>query len=253
MAEIRYPQSDLDRLSLLKQCDKETARDKAASASYLVANLETGLTEFITRFAPAVTLVQEKRGQRGVEVDEKQTAVAELVQYIRDYWAGLERRIVRENLPRGLFIEYNLLRSGSNPMGTSLTKLLQYGDAIIAGEARIVAKGYAPMCNPNVLEIQAKRDAAFTEADDVDGANSELDRAQHALDPLRAEADRLIRVINAQMDASLYGMSADDVRSIKVRYGYDFYDRETATSTPLSAGVDPEPVDPIAPEETPPV
>ena len=245
MSEIKYPKSDLDRLSFFNQCAKEAARDRLAGDPYLVVNLETGLTEFITRFSPAVKLVQEKRGQRGVEVDEKQTAVAELDRYIRDYWAGLERRIVREDLPRGLFLEYNLLRSGENPMGSSLTKLLQYADAIADGEARIVAKGFAPMCNPNVIEIGAKRAAAFSEADDVDGANSELDRAQHALDALRAEADRLIRVTNAQMDATLYGMSRDDVRNVKTRYGYTFYNRETA--------VDEEEIPPITPEPEPPL
>ncbi len=243
MAELRYPASDRNRLALLEKCSKEATRDRLATAPYLVANLETAVDTFIAAYRPAIKLVQELRGQRGLEVDEKQTAVDELDRYVRDFWAVLERRIVRENLPRGLFIEYNQLRSGENATSRRLRDLLQYADDIVEGEARVVLKGFTPMSNPTAAEIAAKRDAAIAEAEDVDDVVSTLDRAQHAADALRPEADKLIRVVSAQFDASLYGMSADDVRSIKMRYGYDYYDRETA--------VTPEPVDPIAPEEEP--
>ncbi len=227
MIRLRYPSADKDRLMLLESCDAQIARDVADTRAYIPAALATAIQAHIAIFAPAVTQAMNRRGQRSVEVGEKQTAVSELERYVRDYWNVLERRIVREKLPHGLFIEFDLLLSGDDPVGRSVTDTLKYADNIVEGEASIVAKGYAPMCNPSAAEVAAKRAIVSTESTDVIVADTALDEAQHALEDARAEADKLIRFVVAQLDMALYGTDADDIRRIKERYGFKF-EGETA-------------------------
>ena len=239
MIRLRYPSADKDRLMLLESCDAQIARDVVDVRAYIPAALASAIQAHITVFDPAVTRAMNRRGQRSVEVAEKQTAVAELDRYVRDYWNVLERRIVREKLPHALFVEFDLLLGGDDPVGRAVTDMLKYADNIKEGESSIVAKGYAPMCNPSAAEVAVKRAAVSTESADVIIADTALDESQHALEDARAEADKLIRFVVAQLDMALYGSDADDVRRIKERYGFKF-DRETA--------VDDEPLDPITPE-----
>lgn len=220
----------------------QTAQDRLLARPYVVpTQMETMIQTFLAQFRPAYDHMLAERGSRGKEVDEKNTAVSELAQYVRDFWEVLQRRIAREKQPEALFIEYGQLRSGENADGQSAADLIDYADQIIKGEARVVADGYAPMTNPTVAEIEVKRAAAIAEIADVNTAKSNLDQAQHDLDVLRPEADKLIRIMNSQLDITLYGMSKDDVRAVKERYGFTFYDRETAI-------ID-DPIDPIAAEE----
>ena len=242
MATMEYPKSDENRIILLESIVKQTARDVTSARIRVPANLTTAIQTFITSYRPAIDLVLELRGVRGREVDEKQTAVDQLQQYVRDFWAVLERRISREDLSRGMFIQYDLLRSGDNPGGRALKDWLKYADHIIKGEAKTIAAGYAPMSNPSAAEVAAKRDAVVAEVDDVLTVGDDLDAAQHALDDARAEADKLIRLTSAQLDIALYGTDNDDVRNVKVRYGYEYYDE---------SAVAPADTEPIAPEEEP--
>ncbi|RLC28213.1 MAG: hypothetical protein DRH37_09855 [Deltaproteobacteria bacterium] len=237
MIRSRYPQADKDRLMLLESCAEQIARDVADTRAYIPAALATAIQAHILVFGPAVTRAMNMRGQRSVEVGEKQTAVAELDRYVRDYWNVLERRIVREKLPRGLFVEFDLLLGGDDPAGRSMTDMLKYADNIAQGEASIVAKGYAPMCNPSAAEVAAKRAAVSTESTDVIVADTALDEAQHTLEDARAEADKLIRFVVAQLDMALYGSDADDIRRIKERYGFKF-EGETAVVEETAVGGD---------------
>ena len=237
MIRSRYPQADKDRLMLLESCAEQIARDVADTRAYIPAALATAIQAHILVFGPAVTRAMNMRGQRAVEVGEKQTAVAELDRYVRDYWNVLERRIVREKLPRGLFVEFDLLLGGDDPAGRSMTDMLKYADNIAQGEASIVAKGYAPMCNPSAAEVAAKRAAVSTESTDVIVADTALDEAQHTLEDARAEADKLIRFVVAQLDMALYGSDADDIRRIKERYGFKF-EGETAVVEETAVGGD---------------
>ena len=94
MAELRYPASDRNRLALLEKCSKEATRDRLATAPYLVANLETAVDTFIAAYRPAIKLVQELRGQRGLEVDEKQTAVDA-------FFMSIAKTVVGKTIGRG--------------------------------------------------------------------------------------------------------------------------------------------------------
>ena len=244
MIRLQYPRADKDRLMLLQSCDEQIARDVADGRAYIPAALASAIQAHILILDPAVTRAMNLRGQRSVEVEEKQTAVSELERYVRDYWNVLERRIVREKLPRGLFVEFDLLLGGDDPVGRAVTDLLKYADNIAEGEASITAKGYAPMCNPSAAEVAAKRAAVSTESADVIVADTALDDAQHALEDARAEADKLIRFVVAQLDMALYGSDADDIRRIKQRYGFTFEGETAVVDDPL-APITPEPEPPI--------
>ncbi len=228
MAKIYYPRSDRDRLNVLEKSVEQSAQDRVVGQAYVVpVQMETIVQTFLIDYRPAVDLVLEMRGKRGKEVGEKTTAVSKLARFVRDFWEVLERRIEREELNRGLFIEYNQLLSGENPDGRSVQDWLDNAEYIIKGEDRAIADGFAPMANPSAAEVAAMRTAAVTEAADVDLAQSKLGKAQLEADALRPEADRLIRVMNAQLDITLYGVPSDTVRGIKERYGFTFYDQPT--------------------------
>lgn len=232
MPELRYPMTDRDRLTLLATAVTESPLDTAVQ---IPPAFQTQMQTFITSYRPAVDLLLDLRSRRGREVDEKQTAVNRLERHVRDFWAVLERRIGRQDLPESLFITYNQPRSGENPSGGRLQDWLDRAEDIINGDAIAVADGFEPMSNPNAAEVAAAREAAVTEAADVNTADRELDRAQHALDDMRAEADKLIRLLNGQLDLALYGLSADDARHTKARYGFTYYERALTEGEPAPA------------------
>ena len=245
MAELRYPLTDQNRLRVLEASVDQTAQDRLLARPYVVpTQMETMIQTFLAKFRPAYDHMLAERGTRGKEVDEKNTAVSELAQYVRDFLEVLQRRIAREKQPQALFIEYGQIRSGENATGQSAADVIDYADQIIKGEVRVIADGYAPMTNPTVAEIETRRTAAIAEIADVNAAKSNLDQAQHDLDALRPEADKLIRIMNSQLNITLYGMSKDDTRAVKERYGFTFYDRETASTG------DEETPAPITPEPT---
>ena len=228
MIRLRYPYTDDDRLILLDGCAAQIMRDRADSRPYIPDSLGNIIQAHILIYRPAVIRAMNTRGNRAVGVDGKITAVSELERYVRDYWNVLERRIVRENLPRGMFVQYNLLRSGGNPGGRALTDWLIYANDIIKGEAYAIERGYAPMSNPSATEVADKRAVVVAERANVIIANTALDEARNTLEAARAKADKLIRFVIAQLDIALYGVDADDVRRIKMRYGFKFDGGETA-------------------------
>ena len=247
MAQFRYPQTDEDRLDFLKSTLAQVGRDTLVLDTFVPATLATNIQTFVSNYDPALKAVLALRGERSIEVDEKQEAITALGVYVRDFWAGLERRVIRENLPRGLFVEYGQLRSGDNAPGRRLQDWLRYSERIIEGEAHAVAKGYTPMANPSAAEVAAKRVAVVSETDDVYTASSALDKAQHVMDDLRSEADRLIRFVNSQLDMTFYGDSPDDIRAVKERYGFNYADATTVPvipEEPETGGLDPAPSTP---------
>ncbi len=122
---------------------------------------------------------------------------------------------------------------------TDPNRLTLLETTLIEGDAAAVVMGYEPMSNPSAAEVDTARLAAIAEAADVTNADRALDDAQHALDDMRPEADKLIRLISGHLDMAMYGMSADDMRRKKERYGFTCYDRETAVPEEPETGEDP--------------
>jgi hypothetical protein len=225
MPELRYPRTDLNRLTLLERTVIEAPLNPATP---LPPAFLTQIQTFVTSYQPLVKQMETLRFERGHEVVEKRTAVDKLKRHVRDFWAVAKRRIDRQELNEALMLTYNLPLDGENPSGDRLQDWIDRANSIVEGDAAAVAKGYEPMSNPSAAEVDAARLAAIAEAADVTNADRTLDDAQHALDDMRPEADKLIRLISGQLDMALYGMSADDVRHKKERYGFTYYDRETA-------------------------
>jgi hypothetical protein len=245
MAELRYPTSDSSRLALLEAALTEIPLDESVQ---LPPAFVTDMQTFVTSYRPLVEKVQEERAKRGLEVTEKRTAVNQLDRYVRDFWAVLERRVIREGLNEALLLTYNLPLDGNNPKGGRMEDWLEWAAAIVKGEETAVSNGFAPMSNPSAAEVDAIRLAAIAEAADVRNADRDLDHAQHALDDVRAEADKLIRLLSGQLDMAMYGISADDVRHTKARFGFTYRDQASAV---LETAVDES--TPPPPDETPPL
>ena len=225
MTQLRYPATDRDRLTVLRESAIWAARDRAVSLLLLPGPLQIEIETFLVTYEPAYSEMRTLRSRRGLVVNEKQEAVADLVRYVRDFWAGMERRIIREKLPESDFMAYNQVIGGKNDTGNRLQDWLNRSESIIKGDVLIVARGIAPMSNPTAAEVAAVRAIAVAKSLAVTNADRSLDHAQHVMDALRPEANRLLRMVNANINLAMYGRSSEDIRNAKRRYGFEFYER----------------------------
>lgn len=228
--ELRYPVADGQRLYLLKECLSAEEIRRRKYTGYLPTALVAEVAAFVTEYEPMQDTVRELRGARAGAVDRKKTAVTNLIYYVRDFWEVLERRIRREQQPEALFIFYDQTRSGDNATGNRVADWLDYAADIARGEANVVAQGFSPMTNPSAAAVAVRSEIAKTAVSDVLSTAADLDDAQHIVDAARPQADKLIRIVNANLNLSLYGRKKDDMRGIKRRYGFSFYERTRKTA-----------------------
>ncbi len=223
MPQLVQPRSDIKRVLLLEQAIKMAIQDRDAGRDYVSARWLNDAQEFVADFGPKVRKLAELESIRGQEVIEKNEAVVKLTRHVRDFWEGLRRRVVRMEQPSSLFQLYNLPQSGLNPTESNAAVWIERGAGLIAADAKSVEMGYPAMLNPSVAELQVVLDAARSEADDVPVADREVAAMQRELDELRPRAIKLIRALNAQLDASLYDLSSEGIRRVKGTYGFEYY------------------------------
>ena len=224
MIQIQYPRSDIKRLLLLEQAIATATQDQAAGRDYVSARWVSEAQALVPDFGAKVRSMSALKGHRGQDIIEKNETMAELVRYVRDFWSGLKRRIIRLKQPNSLFLLYNLPQTGRNPTENNTSLVwLERGAGLIAADAKAVERGYPPMSNPSAAELQVVLDRARAEFGDVAMAHREVDVAQHEVNQLRPRADRLIRLLSAQLNASLYELPAEGIRHVKGTYGFEFY------------------------------
>ena len=102
------------------------------------------------------------------------------------------------------------------------------------------------MSNPSAAELQVVVASAEKELGDVPLADREIEVLQLELAALRPQADKLIKALNAQLEASLYELPDEGLRRVKRSYGFEFYTRpgEPVESTEDTAEVTPTAVTP---------
>jgi hypothetical protein len=245
MPALQLPRTDVDRALLLEQALTMAKQDTTANRPYVSAAWQTSATAFATNFGTKARQLSELLSVRGREVAEKDAALDTLETYVRDFWAVLERRIDRLGLPASLFQLYNLPQNGQTPKDSRAIFWIETGRELVKADALAVLQGYTAMSNPSAAELDAVVASAEKEFADVPVADREIELLQLELTTLRPQADKLIKALNAQLEASLYELSDEALRRVKRSYGFEFY---TRPGEPVES---PEDVVETAPVEVP--
>ena len=246
MPTLQMPRTDVARSLVLEQAIQMAKQDTAAGRLYVSAAWQTSAATFVADFGAKARQLAEVMSLRGREVAEKDAALANLETHVRHFWAVLEMRIDRLKLPASLFQLYNLPQSGQNPRDARAIFWIETGRELVRADALAVQQGYTAMSNPSAAELQAVVASAEKEYADVPLADREIEVLQLELATLRPQADKLIKALNAQLEAALYELPDEGLRRVKRSYGFEFYTRPDEPVESTEDVVDPTPM-PVTP------
>ncbi len=216
------PKTDTERLNFLRTAAQTAAIDYANSVEYISRDNFLELEAFLPQFDEAFLDVAETFGQHNKEVEEREEALDRLKQVIDDMWEVVRRRVRRQNEPVGVLRFYYLEPDGSEPNPDALAGWFELAEKIIAGDADAIAAGYAAAVCPSADELTDALAAARKEAADVVPADEAHDRAQTAIDALRAQANELIADVMEELRFHLRKEEASSQRRVMRTYGAHF-------------------------------
>ncbi len=223
MPYIQQPRSDAERLNWLRRMADTGGQDTLAGRAYLPQPLLTEIAALAAAIGGAITAADETLAGRIKETAERQTALARLQTYVRDYWQGLTRRTAREGHDVRVLRLHGLAAEGQLPNSNRAEDWLLWAERIVAGDAAAVSDGFPPMCNPTAAEVQAVLDEARVEAADVAQADRSYDEAQAAQAELRTQADDLIDQAIGYLQLALRKLDAPSQRRVMRTYGVVFH------------------------------
>ncbi|WP_421918362.1 hypothetical protein [Marinifilum sp.] len=222
MPYLSQPNSDVQRIAFMRAClsmaKKAVTNNSAILGETLVANLESGLTDFDTSYQ----LLDASLSARQQEVLEKNEAVGVLKVYVRDFYDGLKRRTYRLHHPTSVFRLYGVSSEGELPKFSGDNNLFEVARQIVLGDANAVVEGYTAMSNPTAAEVQEKLSAAEKEKEEVGPADSEYNRVQKELEAKREPIDELISEVADTIQFVMRKESASNVRRIMRNYGFNY-------------------------------
>lgn len=222
MPFYRPPGSDFDRLAFMRRAVGRAAQPREGGTTHLSAETVAALTETLTRFQTTYDNLSTQLGARTREVQEKGAALAELEVYVRDFAEGLRRRVRRQRLSAQVFNLYGLPQDGSLPKGTTADDWIGWGLALVEGETKALAAGYAAMSNPSAAELRERLVVAQEEATQVGHADDVFDQAQLAVAALRPAVDALIEEIVEEVRFATRRQDAPSQRRVLRTYGARF-------------------------------
>ena len=233
MPELVVPQSDPKRVGLLRTTQKQAPKDKEQGKNYISDETLQNIDDNIDDYAASVADTGKNLSSKSQELKEEKAAFNQTEITIRDTWAGLKRRIIRDKLPVTLLNLYKLPQDGSVPdsLGTK-ENLLILAEHIVKGDAEAVAKGFAPMLNPSAEELQHCIDIARQELSESIAAGTAFNDAQTKIAKLRPQAKQLIRDVLDELRFFLRKKEPADRRRIMRFYGFTFKYMEGETRDP---------------------
>lgn len=225
------PRNDARRLQTLNQVITVAAQDAAAGRVYIRADVLAEAQRLQPLMTAALDGLSGALAGRMQKVNAKDEAFRYLEWGVRDAWESIKRRARRQNLGTAVLAYYGLPASGEVPGGTSQPDLLQYSQEVLDGDGEAVAAGFAPLKDPDALELQALRDAAQAAYDALPMADRGYDLAQTAVSDLRAPLDETLADVVRDMryNLSIAKMDKEDERRVMRSYGFIF---TTEAATP---------------------
>ena len=232
MPTYRPPRSDIARLAFMRQTIETATIDAGKGITYVNPTMLGELGEFTTHhnaYNAAYTEVESALGKRITETAESTAALDKLKMYLSHMWINVNNRAQRLGLDVGVLSYYALGQDGSRPTPSGRKEWVTVAEHVVAGDAKAVAAGFAPIAEPTAVELQAVLDSAIAEGADVIGADRDYDLAQTALADFRPRADALIKAVRAGILFGTYEMDAPSQRRVLRSYGatFDYLPGET--------------------------
>ncbi len=228
------PRGDERRLETLTQLITVAEQDTLAGRVYVSADLLVTATAVRTEFEAASGQLSDKLSARMQVVVDKDKAITRLERFVRDGWAGMKRRIVRQELKTAVLVYYGLPESGELPTGVTQRNWLTKASTLIEGDDEAAAAGFERLREPTQAEIQAVYTIARAAFDAVPMADREYDIAQEAVAALRPKVDEALAdvVRDIRYHAGRAKMEKESERRIMRSYGFSYITRNpTAEET----------------------
>jgi hypothetical protein len=236
MAKISKLYSDNGRTNLLDKTVSTAQSDKDNNQHFISDETLAASVEFLPKWKQATLAVNQFLSAREREVREKNEAMLKLEKVLRDFWEVLKRRNTRWGIPAEVLTYYQLPLNGNVPKSLKHKELLTLSPKVIEGDKLAIEKGYQPMLNPDVAELQEAYNAALKETNDVVPADRAYDQAEETIESLRGQADELISDIIDELKFHLRKKDGASQRRIIKSYGVNIeYQKNESTQedTPL--------------------
>lgn len=222
MPYLINPQTDSERLTFLRTAVQSTALDYANQIEYISLDTFHALQDFLPLFDEAFLDVAATFGNLDREEMERDEALEILRLYLDDLWEVVRRRVYRNDEPMGVLRFYYLEPDGTEPEPETIEEWFDLAEKVIAGDAEAVEAGYETAVCPSAAELQKVLADARREASEVAPADEAHDRAQAAIDAMRAQADELVEDVLEELSFHLRKEEPASQRRIMRGYGVKF-------------------------------
>ena len=141
---------------------------------------------------------------------------------IRDFWEGVERRIVRYKMPRSTLLRYRLPGEFYRPTVRSLQQKLSIAKNMIEGDRLSIQAGIDPMSNPSIedLEKTVTDTRHMCRASDV--ATREFNQLRKRFSQVRDQTDRAINNLAGYLRIAFRGQDPVIRRELMRSLGFAF-------------------------------
>lgn len=211
--------SDHQKIIFLARASAAIASDRKNGAASPIEEFEARIQELWDGLEQIQIKIQAAKGVRvdGMETRDKQ--MDRLIRCVRDFRNVLERRNLRDELPKKVSTFY---LQASLPHISDFRGWVFQAWALLDGETRAVEAGFPPMENPSAQNLAQRLEGAAEACNQVDEAERSLVRAQDEMDAVRRDSEQMIRDIAAVFRIKLNGMPAAKQRRIMRSYGFSF-------------------------------
>lgn len=150
----------------------------------------------------------------------RRDVIADLKTTLRDFWSALTRRTRRMKHPDYILGEFRKPQFKESLANINRAEdLIFVANTFVRGEAVLVQKGYPPMANPSVKEVEELLE--LVQLADVDtNANLEFYAHQKAFQVNMAQGIRLHRLLNQALQINFADVKDSELRRIMREHGF---------------------------------
>ena len=243
MGTYRAPDSDVERITFLRQTAVAGSQEMAKGNRYVRQEILDAIRAFLPEYEAAVQAVDARLSARVQANGERTAVLGELRVCTRQFWGVLRKRVRRAHQPAAVLAFYGLPVEGRTPNPAVGGQWLALASAVIAGDEAAVAAGYPAMVNPSAEELRGLLAVAQAGTEGVAVADRDHLAVQNAVAALRLRADGLIAEVVADLRYHLRGLEPARRRRVMRSYGARFRGRngDEAEGAPDAAQPEGEP------------
>ncbi len=234
--KTRYIQSDLDRITWLKQMVQAASAPGNFGSGLLPGKLTRKAEQLNSQLHAALTTNTDTLALIGKLVTQCRAHQADISRITRLFWSSLVLRTEVMNHPREILKIYGLSINGARPRINTLAKWLETTEALVRGEERAVSKGYPAMVNPGIDALNSVLAGARDAAKALEETRLAYQENLQLLKGLRTEVTALFRSTLHYFKYALADLAPVQARQVMRSYGFTFQggapDNSRPTQTP---------------------